>query len=205
MGALHYTLGYLILQFSSTLDPMFGKFKKKEPIKDEQKLNASIKLQTTKKQLDDNDSFILKKDKPLGSSPSALGLLGADKSKITKSKNNAAAPTNKHKNIIRRAGGKVWTDPSLAEWDPSHFRLFVGNLSQEVTDSMLQSAFSQFPSLSKVKVVLDKKTNKAKGFAFVAFSDPEDYFKAFKEMNGKYVGNHPIQLKRANTDISKSK
>lgn len=127
-------------------------------------------------------------------------------SKVLSSSNNSTNKNNHNKtasNILRQAGGKTWVDPSLAEWDPSHFRLFVGNLSPEVTDSMLTGAFDQFASLQKAKVIIDKKTSKAKGFGFVAFSDPDEYFRAFKEMNGKYVGNHPIQLKRANTDLTK--
>ncbi|VVT54994.1 uncharacterized protein SAPINGB_P004366 [Magnusiomyces paraingens] len=118
--------------------------------------------------------------------------------------------------VKRQRAGMVWTDPSLLEWDPSHFRLFVGNLSAEVTDEMLHRAFkynpnprpgasvneARFPSLTKVRVVRDPKNQfRNKGYGFVAFSDPKDYFRAFKEMNGKYVGNHPIQLRKATTEI----
>lgn len=117
------------------------------------------------------------------------------------------SPSEKHQEaekkvtVVREGGGKKWEDPSLLEWDPSHFRLFVGNLSQEVTDDMLRAPFAAYPSLSKVKVVRDHRTEKCKGYGFVAFVDPEDYFRAFKELNGKYVGNHPIQLKRATTEV----
>lgn len=47
----------------------------------------------------------------------------------------------------------------------------------------------------------DARTQVAKGYGFVAFRDPEDYFRAWKEMNGKYIGNHPVQLKKATTDV----
>jgi hypothetical protein len=107
----------------------------------------------------------------------------------------------KHVTVKRAGGGKTWEDTSLLEWDPTHFRLFVGNLSPEVTDDMLETAFGRFSSMSKVKAVMDPKTGKNKGYGFVSFSDPEDYFKAFKEINGKYIGNHPVQLKKANTEI----
>lgn len=110
----------------------------------------------------------------------------------------------------------AWNDSSLLEWDPSHFRLFVGNLSPEVTDEMLYRAFkynpnprpgstvneARFPSLSKVRVVREANNQfKNKGYGFVSFGDPQDYFTAFKEMNGKYIGNHPIQLRKAITEI----
>jgi hypothetical protein len=103
--------------------------------------------------------------------------------------------------VKRSGGGRTWEDTSLLEWDPTHFRLFVGNLSGEVTDEMLARAFQAFPSVSKVKVVRNNKTQLTRGYGFVAFRDPEDYFKAFKQMNNKYIGNHPVQLRKATTDV----
>ncbi|KAG5358057.1 putative RNA-binding protein [Yarrowia sp. B02] len=103
--------------------------------------------------------------------------------------------------VKRGGGGKKWEDPSLLEWDPSHFRLFVGNLSGEVTTENVHRAFQKYKSLSKAKVVKDKISDKCAGYGFVSFSDADDYFKAFKEMDGKYIGNHPVQLKRAKTEI----
>lgn len=117
----------------------------------------------------------------------------------------ASSEDSKQLTVQRQRAGMSWNDSTLLEWDPSHFRLFVGNLSGEVTDEMLSRAFSsgnRFPSLQKVKVIRDKKPPfKTKGYGFVSFSDPDDYFRAFKEMNGKYVGNHPIQLRKAVTEI----
>lgn len=103
--------------------------------------------------------------------------------------------------IKRSGGGKTWEDPSLLEWNPEHFRLFVGNLSGEVTDEMLQGAFGKYASMSRVKAVMDSRTERCKGFGFVSFASADDYFRAFKELNGKYIGNHPIQLKKATTEL----
>lgn len=88
-------------------------------------------------------------------------------------------------------------------WNPKHFRLFVGNLGPEATDEILLNAFSKYESLSKVNVPVDPKTKKNKGFGFVAFASADDYLKAFKEMNGKYVGQRPVQLKRAESKVKK--
>ena len=35
----------------------------------------------------------------------------------------------------------------------------------------------------------------------MAFSDGDEYFRAAREMNGKYIGSHPVLLKRSNTEI----
>lgn len=103
--------------------------------------------------------------------------------------------------VVRAGGGTTWQDPSLLEWDPSHFRIFVGNLAGEVTDETLLKAFSRWPSVEKARVIRDKRTTKSKGFGFVSFRDGDDFFQAAREMNGKYIGSHPVTIKRSTTDI----
>ncbi|KAF2272135.1 RNA-binding domain-containing protein [Westerdykella ornata] len=108
----------------------------------------------------------------------------------------------KQKTVIRHGGGKTWEDPSLLEWNPLHPRLFVGNLAGEVTDDSLLKAFSKYPSVSKARVIRDKKTTKSKSYGFVSFANTDDFFRAAREMEGKYIGSHPVRIKRANTEIA---
>ncbi|GLI76260.1 hypothetical protein PoHVEF18_004531 [Penicillium ochrochloron] len=103
--------------------------------------------------------------------------------------------------VARSGGGQTWTDQSLLEWDPAHFRLFVGNLAGEVTDDSLLKAFARYSSVQKARVIREKRTQKSKGYGFISFSDGDDYFKAAREMQGKYIGSHPILLRRANTEV----
>ncbi|KAG8532627.1 uncharacterized protein KY384_002504 [Bacidia gigantensis] len=107
----------------------------------------------------------------------------------------------KQKTVVRHGGGQSWQDPSLLEWDPAHFRLFVGNLAGEVTDESLLKAFSRYPSVQKARVVRDKRTTKSKGFGFVSFGDGEEYFQAARDMQGKYIGSHPVLLRKSTTEI----
>lgn len=116
----------------------------------------------------------------------------------------SANPEASQKTVVRSGGGQTWTDSTLLEWDPAHFRLFVGNLAGEVTDDSLLKAFSRFPSVQKARVIRDKRTQKSKGYGFVSFSDGDDYFKAAREMQGKYIGSHPVLLRRATTEIRPS-
>ncbi|KAK8055269.1 RNA-binding domain-containing protein [Apiospora rasikravindrae] len=116
----------------------------------------------------------------------------------------AAATTTadgKKKTVVRAGGGQKWTDDSLLEWDPSHLRLFVGNLAGETTDESLFKAFSRWKSLQKARVIRDKVTSKSKGFGFVSFSDPDEFFAAAKEMNGKYIQSHPVVIRKSTTEI----
>ena len=107
----------------------------------------------------------------------------------------------KKKTVVREGGGKHWEDETLLEWNPLHPRLFIGNLAGEVTDDSLLKAFSKYPSLSKARVVRDKRSTKSKSYGFVSFADTDDYFRAAKEMNGKYIGSHPVLIKRATSEV----
>ncbi|CAN1271131.1 RNA-binding protein 42 [Linum perenne] len=104
----------------------------------------------------------------------------------------------KKKAIPRKAAGQTWVDPTLAEWPENDYRIFCGDLGNEVNDDVLSKAFSRFPSFNMARVVRDKRTGKTKGYGFVSFSNPSDLAAALKEMNGKYVGNRPIKLRKSN-------
>ncbi|XP_061529664.1 RNA-binding protein 42 [Phyllopteryx taeniolatus] len=105
--------------------------------------------------------------------------------------------SEKIKKCIRTAAGTSWEDASLLEWEPDDFRIFCGDLGNEVNDDILARAFSRYPSFLKAKVVRDKRTGKTKGYGFVSFKDPNDYVRAMREMNGKYVGSRPIKLRKS--------
>ncbi|KAE9451232.1 hypothetical protein C3L33_16869, partial [Rhododendron williamsianum] len=92
----------------------------------------------------------------------------------------------KKKAIPRKAAGQNWEDPTLAEWPENDYRLFCGDLGNEVNDDVLSKAFTRFPSFNMAKVVRDKRTGKTKGYGFVSFSNPLDLAAALKEMNGTY-------------------
>ncbi|KAF9176021.1 hypothetical protein BGX21_001152 [Mortierella sp. AD011] len=108
-----------------------------------------------------------------------------------------AAKAKASATVVRKAAGQVWEDSSLLEFDENDFRLFAGDLGNEVTDELLTKTFSKYPSFLKAKVVRDKRTQKTKGYGFISFSEPDDFARAWKEMNGKYVGNRPIKLRKS--------
>uniref|UniRef100_A0A915PKN7 RNA-binding protein 42 n=1 Tax=Setaria digitata TaxID=48799 RepID=A0A915PKN7_9BILA len=102
------------------------------------------------------------------------------------------------KRFLRCGGGQVWEDKSLAEWDPNDFRIFCGDLGNEVSDELLAKAFRKYPSFQKAKVIREARTNKSKGYGFVSFKHQDDFVRACREMDGKYVGNRPIKLRKSN-------
>lgn len=148
-------------------------------------------------------SAYLTKDNGPGSAPTTRAPVIATLPAANGSKTEPALQDSEaaSKTVQRSGGGTTWTDNTLLEWDPAHFRIFVGNLAGEVTDESLLKAFSPYPSVQKARVIRDKRTTKSKGYGFVSFADGDDYFRAAREQNGKYVGSHPIVVKKAVNDV----
>jgi hypothetical protein len=119
------------------------------------------------------------------------------KAALASSESEHKAETKK-KAVPRKVAGQSWEDPTLADWPENDFRLFCGDLGNEVNDEVLTKAFSRYASFIMARVVRDKRTGKTRGYGFVSFSNPSDLALALKEMNGKYVGNRPIKLRKSN-------
>lgn len=92
----------------------------------------------------------------------------------------------------------MWEDKTLAEWPKNDYRIFCGDLGNECTDDNLAKAFSKYPSFAMAKVVRCKHSKKSKGFGFVSLTDPQDYVAAMREMNGAYIANRPVKLRKSN-------
>ena len=103
----------------------------------------------------------------------------------------------KKKKLLRSAAGQIWLDNSMEDWDPEDYRIFCGDLGNEVNDDTLYRAFSPYKSLQKVKVIRDKRSHKSKGYGFASFKDPKDFLSALREVNGRYIGNRPVKLRKS--------
>lgn len=126
-----------------------------------------------------------------GQTPYDSDVKGKKKRAVQKVSKNANPVT------VRKAAGKLWEDKSLLDWPENDFRLFCGDLGNEVSDDMLSNAFKKYSSFVKARVIRDRKSGKSKGYGFVSFTDPTNFTKAFREMNGRYVGNRPIKLRKS--------
>ncbi len=45
--------------------------------------------------------------------------------------------------------------------------IYVGNLSYSITDDKLKTIFAEYGEVTSAKVITDRETGRAKGFAFV--------------------------------------
>src|SRR4051794_41648694 len=73
--------------------------------------------------------------------------------------------------------------------------LYVGNLAFSTTEDTLREAFSQFGTVTKVQVIMDRETGRPRGFAFVEMSDGAG--EAIAGMNGHQLDGRTLTVNEA--------
>ena len=76
-------------------------------------------------------------------------------------------------------------------------RLYVAGLTDDVTEAMLQEAFAQAGAVESVKIIMDRDTNRPKGFGFVEMVTEEDAQKAIDMWNGKDFNGKTLTVNEA--------
>jgi RNA recognition motif-containing protein len=72
--------------------------------------------------------------------------------------------------------------------------IYVSNLSYSVQDDDLRGFFSEYGEVSSAKVIMDKYTNRSKGFGFVEMPDDAAANKAIAELDGGMVEGRAIKV-----------
>lgn len=75
--------------------------------------------------------------------------------------------------------------------------IYVSNLPFAVTDEDLKSYFADYGEVSSAKIIMDKYTNRSKGFGFVEMSDEAAGQKAIAELDGATVESRAIRVAMA--------
>jgi cold-inducible RNA-binding protein len=76
-------------------------------------------------------------------------------------------------------------------------KLFIGNLHFEITAAELKALFAEFGTVVGAEVIMDRLTNRSRGFGFVEMSTPEEASKALTGMNGKDIKGRLINVAEA--------
>ncbi len=76
-------------------------------------------------------------------------------------------------------------------------KLFVGGLSWGTTDKSLEEAFSQAGKVDSAAVIVDRATQRSKGFGFVEMSTEEEAQAAIEMFNGKELDGRQIVVNEA--------
>jgi RNA recognition motif-containing protein len=73
-------------------------------------------------------------------------------------------------------------------------KLFVGNLSFNTTENDLNDAFAAFGTVTETNLMMDRMTNRPRGFGFVTMATPEEAQKAIEGMNGKDMDGRALTV-----------
>lgn len=73
-------------------------------------------------------------------------------------------------------------------------KLFVGNISFNTTENDLHDAFAAFGTVTEANLMMDRMTNRPRGFGFVTMGTPEEAQSAIDGMNGKQLDGRAITV-----------
>jgi len=79
-------------------------------------------------------------------------------------------------------------------------KLFVGGLAWKTTTDDLRRAFEAYGVVSDAKVIVDRDTDRSRGFGFVTFAEDSAAASAIGEMDGKELDGRQIRVNEANQE-----
>jgi RNA recognition motif-containing protein len=72
--------------------------------------------------------------------------------------------------------------------------IYVSNLSFHTTSEDLKTLFSKFGEVTSAKVIMDKMTDKSRGFGFVEMSSEESGKEAMTALNNKEIEGRALSV-----------
>ncbi|MDP6339190.1 MAG: RNA-binding protein [Candidatus Marinimicrobia bacterium] len=75
--------------------------------------------------------------------------------------------------------------------------IYTGNLSYEVSEDDLKSAFEEFGEVASAKIISDRYTGRSKGFGFVEMPSDEEANAAIEALSGKELAGRALVVNEA--------
>lgn len=76
-------------------------------------------------------------------------------------------------------------------------KLYVGGLSYNTTEATLRDTFAAVGTVETAVIIIDKMTNRSKGFGFVEMATEEEAKKAIEAINGKELDGRTLTVNEA--------
>jgi RNA recognition motif-containing protein len=72
--------------------------------------------------------------------------------------------------------------------------IYVSNLSFHTGEEDLKDLFSKFGTVTSVKIIMDRETNRSRGFAFIEMPSTEEGNKAISGLNSKEIEGRALSV-----------
>ena len=76
-------------------------------------------------------------------------------------------------------------------------KLYVGNISRDLTEGGLRTIFEEFGSVESVNLIMDKQTKQPRGFGFVEMTEQKAALIAMQSLNDKDYGGRKLIVNEA--------
>lgn len=120
-----------------------------------------------------------------------IGFVLGRLSKCDKSKCAKKAPGQKK---VEKPFEKRKPHPAPAD---GSIEIYVGNLSYDVTDEVLNKEFAAFGKVNSARIVINRYNGKSKGFGFVQMPNRDEAEAAVKALEGKEIMGRKIKCNEA--------
>ena len=75
--------------------------------------------------------------------------------------------------------------------------VYVGNLSYDLSEEDLKSAFEEYGEVTSAKIISDRYSGRSKGFGFIEMTSDEEGKAAIEGLTGKELGGRAIVVNEA--------
>lgn len=76
-------------------------------------------------------------------------------------------------------------------------KIYVGNLPYTVNEESLMRHFEQYGKVASAKIILDRDTNRSKGFGFIEMGSENEAQKAILSLDGVDLEGRPLKVNAA--------
>ena len=75
--------------------------------------------------------------------------------------------------------------------------IYVGNLPWSASEQELADSFSQYGTVEKTSIIVDRESGRSKGFGFVTMNDADEANAAIEALNGADFGGRNLKVNEA--------
>jgi RNA recognition motif-containing protein len=76
-------------------------------------------------------------------------------------------------------------------------KLYVGNLSEEITEAEIQALFTKVGTVNRVRFAANAETGERRNFAYVEMATQEAADAAIQRMNGHEINERKLKVREA--------